>query len=189
MVVQQQIDEATYEEIALNEPDVQWELYDGKLRERPGMIWEHGSVISRLARQLLLQLDHRQLELRINEGRVRRPGSIFIPDLIVVSTSYGEVLGGSPGKLAVFSDPLPLVVEVWSNSTGDYDVDAKLPVYMQRGDQEIWRIHPYDRTLTAWRRQPDDAYTQTMYRKGPVRPVALPNVTINLDELFEVGNG
>ena len=27
------------------------------------------------------------------------------------------------GRLEVYDDPMPLVVEVWSPSTGDYDVD------------------------------------------------------------------
>jgi Uma2 family endonuclease len=87
--------------------------------------------------------------------------------------------------LAIFSDPLPLVVEVWSPSTGDYDVDAKLPVYQQRGDLEIWRIHPYERTLTAWRRQPDGLYQETIHPEGVVKPMALPGVAIDLGALFD----
>ena len=79
---------------------------------------------------------------------------------------------------------MPLVVEVWSPSTGDYDVETKLQEYQRRGDLEIWRIHPYEQTLTAWRRQPDGSYTETLYRGGRVQPVALPNVTIDLDDLF-----
>ena len=77
------------------------------------------------------------------------------------------------------------MVEVWSPSTGDYDVDAKLPVYQQRGDLEIWRIHSYERTLTARRRQPDGSYEETIHRGGIVTPVALPGVTIDLETLFQ----
>jgi Uma2 family endonuclease len=77
-------------------------------------------------------------------------------------------------------------VEVWSPSTGQYDAREKLPEYQARGDAEIWYIHPYERTLTAWRRQPDGAYARTVLAGGIVEPVALPGVRINLDELFEV---
>jgi Uma2 family endonuclease len=87
--------------------------------------------------------------------------------------------------LAIIADPLPLVVEVWSPSTGGYDVDAKLPIYQQRGDLEIWRIHPFERTVTAWRRQANGSYTETIYREGILAPVALPGVSITLDELFD----
>lgn len=80
--------------------------------------------------------------------------------------------------------PLPLVVEVSSPSTGDYDVDTKLPEYQRRGDLEIWRVHPYDHALTAWRRQPDGSYLEMGHTGGGVRPVALPGVAIDLDALF-----
>jgi Uma2 family endonuclease len=103
-----------------------------------------------------------------------------------VPTSYGAEFRDRRDKLAIFSEPLPLVVEVWSPSTGGYDVDAKLPIYQRRGDLEIWRIHPFERTLTAWRRQPDGSYEETIYRGGIVEPVALPGVSIDLEALFDV---
>jgi Uma2 family endonuclease len=80
----------------------------------------------------------------------------------------------------------PLVVEVWSRSTGDYDVEEKLADYQRRGDLEIWRIHPYERTLTAWRRLPDGSYEETIYRDGIVRPTALLGVEIDLTALFDL---
>ena len=80
--------------------------------------------------------------------------------------------------------PLPLVVEVWSPSTGDHDVDTKIPEYQRRGDQEIWRLHPFERTLTMWRRQPDGAYVETTVYGGTVSPTAFPWVTIDLDAVF-----
>ena len=73
---------------------------------------------------------------------------------------------------------------MWSRSTGDYDVEEKLAVYQQRGDLEIWRIHPYERTLTAWRRLPDGSYDETIHHEGVTRPTALPSVEIDLAALF-----
>ena len=75
-------------------------------------------------------------------------------------------------------------VEVWSPSTGSYDVDTKIPEYQQRGDLEIWRIHPYERTLTAWRRQADGVYVETKHDRGEITLHALPEVTLLLDDLF-----
>ena len=86
--------------------------------------------------------------------------------------------------LEVYEEALPLVVEVWSPSTGAYDVEVKLLEYQRRGDLEIWLIHPYERTLTAWIRQPDGAYAEAIYREGVVRPSALPGVEIDLVSLF-----
>ena len=75
--------------------------------------------------------------------------------------------------------------EIWSPSTGRYDIQTKLAEYQRRGDIEIWRIHPYERTLTAWRLQPDGSYSETVYRGGVIQPVALPGVTIDIDRLFD----
>ena len=79
---------------------------------------------------------------------------------------------------------MPLVVEVWSPSTGDYDVEEKLPEYQRRGDLEIWRLHPYDKTLIRWVQQPDGSYADSLLRGGSVQPAALPGVSIQLDSLF-----
>ena len=80
---------------------------------------------------------------------------------------------------------MPLVAEVWSEPVGDYDVEEKLREYQRRGDLEIWRIHPHERTLTAWRRQPDGTYLETLHRGGAVQPAALPGVAIELERLFD----
>jgi Uma2 family endonuclease len=103
---------------------------------------------------------------------------------MVVPVAYGEGFIDRDDKLAILPQALPLIAEVWSRSTGAYDVDAKLPVYQQRGDLEIWLIHPFERTLTAWRRQSDGSYEETIYREGIVRPASLPGVEIDLGELF-----
>jgi Uma2 family endonuclease len=73
---------------------------------------------------------------------------------------------------------------VWSPSTGDYDVDTKIPVYQRRGDLEIWRIHPYERTVTRWVRQADGSYEETNHDGGIIPLSALSAVTIDLDALF-----
>jgi Uma2 family endonuclease len=84
----------------------------------------------------------------------------------------------------VFTEPLPLIVEVWSPSTGDYDIDSKLPTCQSRGDKEIWRLHPFERTLIGWRRQENGPYVRFEQAGGTVEPVALPSITIDLDALF-----
>lgn len=185
MSIAQRVSEAEYERIVMGEPVENWELHDGRLVEKPPMTWNHDEVAMTLAALLFSQLDRRQYRVRA-EGRVRRtPGWIFRPDVAVVPTSYGDEFRDRHDRLAIFAGPLPLVVEVWSPSTGGYDVDAKLPIYQQRGDLEIWRIHPFERTITSWRRQPDGSYNETTCRDGIIEPVALPGVSIDLAVLFD----
>ena len=180
------VSEEAYERISLDNPKARWELVHGRLREKPGMAWDHRDIISQLAFLLQSQLSRAEFRVHVAESRVRRTtGTIFIPDLVVVPTEFGREFRGRPDRLAVHTPPLPLVVEVWSHSTGDYDVETKFPEYRARGDEEIWRIHPYDRTLTAWRRQADGTYTENVYTEGAVQPIPLPGVTIVLDELFD----
>ena len=170
MAVTQRMSEQEYQEVILSGLPGNWELHDGRLVEKPGMSWKHSAIASLLG--VLLQNQLHLDDYRVFfESRVRRrPATIFLPDVMVVPTAYGEAIRDLP-ELAIFADPLPLVVEVWSPSTGTYDTDAKIPVYQQRSDLEIWRIHPYERTLTSWVRQADGSYPETVYRHGII-PVA-----------------
>src|SRR5688572_25402539 len=186
MAIETRISGETYERLALAEPDRKWELRDGHLREKPAMTSAHNWLEVKLGYMLMSQLDWSVFQVRVDTGRVRRPeATYYIPDVFVISTSLVTPLLGQQDLLEVFDQPLPLVVEVWSRSTGDYDVEEKLTVYQQRGDLEIWRIHPYDRTLTAWRRQPDGSYDETIHREGVVNPTALSDVEIDLAALFD----
>ena len=183
MAVAQRMSEEAYQQFVLSGVQGNWELHDGRLVAKPGMTFRHGQIPMLLGHFLLSQLDRDAYEV-VSELRVRESSAtVFMPDLMVVPAAYSEEIRDQP-VLAIFSDPLPLVVEVWSPSTGEYDVDAKVPVYQQRGDLEIWRIHHCERTLTAWRRQPDGSYQETVHRGGIVTPVALPGVEIDLDTLF-----
>ena len=79
---------------------------------------------------------------------------------------------------------MPLVVGVWEPPPSESDATTKLPGYRDRGDREIWHLHPYERTLTAWRRRPDGGYAEAVSRGGIVRPAFLSGVATDLDVLF-----
>ncbi len=179
------VSERTFLQVALEEPG-QWELVCGNLRRKPNMTAEHNHVASKLFLRIGQQLDESRFEARLSLGHVRRTAeNYYIPDVFVVPIDLVRPLRGLRNVLEAYDAALPLVVEVWSPSTGDYDIDEKLPEYQRRGDLEIWRIHPFDRTLTAWRGAEDGSYTETLYTGGSVQPVELPGVTIDLDRLFD----
>lgn len=187
MAIETRISNETYERMALAEPDRQWELWDGHLRDKPGMTHPHNRIEARLGILIGYPLDWNDYEVRIDAGRVHRPASTyFIPDVFVFPTAYVTERLREDDVLEVYDQPLPLVVEVWSRSTGDYDVTEKLAVYKQRGDAEIWLIHPYERTLTAWRRQPDGRYEEAVFTNGVLWLVALPHVEVDLAVLFDL---
>ncbi len=149
------------------------------------MTFAHNDLMFELGHLLRGQLDRDEYRVRVNAGRLRRQdATYYIPDVAVIPLPLAASFKDRDDVLEVYDAPLPLVVEVSSPSTGDYDIDAKLPEYRRGGDYEIWRLHPYERTLTTWHRQPDGSYTESVHRGGSVRPVALPNVTIDLDLLL-----
>lgn len=177
--------EETYRRVALEDRDHLWELYGGRLREKPQMSVERGDIMALLLGILHSQLDRGQYRLRANHARLRLDsGNYFVPDIAVIPIEMERVLRQRPGSLDAYVDPLPLVIEIWSPSTGNYDLQKKLAGYQQRGDQEIWRVHPYERTLTAWIRRPDGVYGEMRYREGSIRSQSLPSVAIDLTELF-----
>ena len=180
------LSEQEYRELALNDPDHRWELWAGVLVEKPLMSMMHNVVAAYLGAALINQLDRDVYRVNVNGDRARiSPRAYYIPDVVVIPAAYQRSLADDPRALGVYAEPLPLVVEVWSPTTGHCDVATKLEGYRARGDLEIWFIHPYERTLTAWRRQPDDTYSEELYRGGLVPIIALPGVTIDLDVLLD----
>jgi Uma2 family endonuclease len=180
--------EAEYERLALAEPDEKWEFSRGRPRRKPPMAWEHNFVARRLARTLMAQLEETAFDVIVDQARARRPGvGQFIPDVVVVPMPYVQRgLQEHPRELESYSEPVPLIVEVWSPSTGAYDHDVKLADYRARGDAEVWLIHPYERWLRAWRRQPDGSYVETRYGgDAVVEPASLPGVRLELGRLFD----
>ncbi|HZQ38293.1 MAG TPA: Uma2 family endonuclease [Dehalococcoidia bacterium] len=178
----------TFERVALEDGDGHWELVCGRLRKKPAMTYEHNETIDAVSAEFHRQLDRTQYIVRADSAQVLiSTGWVFVPDLLVALRDLARrVRSEHPGQLEVYAAPLPLVVEVWSRSTADYDVNTKLPEYMRRQDREIWFIHPYERWLRAWRRQADGTYTQTLLTgEAVIAPVALPGVRIALAALFE----
>jgi Uma2 family endonuclease len=179
------VSEATYRQLALEDPDGQWELYCGKLRQKPPMTASHGQITMRLIIQLASQFDEDEFTIRTNHGRTRVSAqTYYVPDVCVIPMELVRPLLHRTNALDAYAEPLPFVVEVWSPSTGDFDVDTKLPDYQRRGDLEIWRVHPYDQTVTVWRRQPDGSYAESTFTSGHIQLSGLPNVTIDVDALF-----
>lgn len=162
------------------------EVHHGLLREKPTDMSEgHNVAAERVTRQLVPQLDPARFAIRLNAGRVRRGDEAwYIPDIYVVPLVSPPSLRKRLDRFEIFDAPLPLVVEIWSPSTGGYDVAAKVPEYMARGDREIWLLHPQELTLRVWRRRGDGTYDESVHRGGRLELLAVPGVVIDLDALF-----
>ncbi len=186
MAIVNRISEQEYRELALSDSDRLWELWDGVLVEKPLMSMKHDDVAFHLGYLLQSQLDRSVYRVNVNGSKTRRSSRNYcIPDVVVIPAAFVLPFANDPQTFNAFAEPLPLVVEIWFPTTGDYDIAAKLPGYRERGDTEIWFIHPYERTLTAWRRQPDGSYTEDLIRGGSISAVSLPGVVISIDVLLD----
>ena len=175
------VSEATYHAIVLEESDDTWELVCGHLRKKPPMTQAHGDTAMELGVLLHSQLDPTMYRVRNNHARARlQTGEYYVPDIAVIPA---DLAGPERGKRLIdgYPEPLPLVIEVWSPSTGEYDVSTKLPGYMARGDMEIWLLHPEKIELTVWRLQPNGSYTEHHYSAADTVDVeSLPGVRVEL---------
>lgn len=178
------VSEKTYRRVALEDSGDSWELVCGPLRKKPAVTTEHQETARGILYALIRQLDlgayvvSEQVKVRTSTG------PYFIPDVAVVPRAYTRRSREQPGTFEVYEEPLPLVGEVWSPSTGDFDLDGKLSEYRRRGDLEIWRVYPYERTLSAWVRRSDGEYDETLHRDGIGSPTHLAGVVIRMDALF-----
>ncbi len=169
----------------LEELDGIWEIYEGNLRERPPMSFGHNEAQSELVEQLLRQVSSREYRVRQNSGHLLIPnGDSYVPDVMLVPVGLIARFRQDRARFERYSEPLPFVVEVWSPSTGKYDIDSKIPRYQERGDAEIWRVHSFDKTVRIWRLRPDGGYVESIERTGVIALHELPSVRIDLDELF-----
>ncbi len=75
------VSDELYEQVALADPDVQWELHCGDLVRKPVMTTEHDHLSNRLARIIGGQLDVNEFDvsevarLRVSSGRY------YVPDV------------------------------------------------------------------------------------------------------------
>jgi Uma2 family endonuclease len=156
------------------------------LVEKPLMSMKHDNVSFYLGLALANQLDRHVYRVNVNGGKTRRSArTYFIPDVVVIPAVFQIPCEDDPRAFNAFVEPLPLVVEVWSPSTGHYDVATKLRAYRERGDRKVWYIHPYERTLTVWRKLPEGGYAEDLYRGGIVPVASLLGVTIDFDALLD----
>src|SRR3712207_2507812 len=122
MAIVNRISEQEYRELALNESDRLWELWDGVPREKPLMSMKHDNVSFLLGYLLQSQLDWQAFRVNVNGGKSRHSArSYFIPDVVVIPAACQVPFEDDSRAFNAFAESLPLVVEIWSHSTGAYD--------------------------------------------------------------------
>jgi Uma2 family endonuclease len=178
----------TFEQLVLEDGDAQWELDRGLLRQKPGMSMAHNRTMFELGFLVRSQVDPARYGVRVDSGHLLLGDDLYyVPDVCVVPAEMEAQFEGIANRIEAYAAPLPFVAEVWSPSTGSYDVNTKVKRYQERGDAEIWLVNPFERTVRAWIRRLDGGYDETSYSSGLVPLAVVPGVTIDLDALFRAG--
>src|SRR5262245_587527 len=119
--------------MVLSDPEARWEVEGGQPREKPAMAFEHSEAASELGFGLRAQLDRRRFRVHVDGGRLLIDGdNFFIPEVAVIPLALAERFRHRSDIVALCEKPLPLVIQVWSPSTGGYDVSQKMPRCQQR---------------------------------------------------------
>ena len=71
------VSEKTFEQLALEDDDIQWEFVRGQVREKPPMTQEHNDAMGLLAFFLQQQLDITRYRVRANSGHTKRGAAVM----------------------------------------------------------------------------------------------------------------
>lgn len=83
------------------------------------------------------------------------------------------------------------IVEILSNNTSSKDLREKFDVYEEAGVNEYWVVHPQEQTVLAYTLSVNGKYQGILkpyIRTDRVSPITLPDLTIELSEVFPVEN-
>jgi Uma2 family endonuclease len=170
-------------EVGLLAPDARVELIEGEVIDMALIGATHASVVSRLARQLILTVGERAL-VHIQSAVRLDSGSEPQPDLLVLAPSADEYQHAHPAP----ADTL-LLIEV-SDSTLRYDRDVKVPLYARHGIPEVWIVDLQNGELLWFRSPRDGSFAEQGTIRDPgITPVtALPGIAVDLSGLRPEGS-
>jgi Uma2 family endonuclease len=165
------------------------EIVHGESRIMPPVTFFHACLIRRLSKILEAQLNPSQHALfggDVGLGIVRTPLTYRIPDLMVFET---EALRRSRSRGAA-NDPYiwttpELLVECLSPSNRKGSVQELLVDYARVAVPEVWLLDPQLALFTSYRYESGVLKQSLAMETGRVAPLVLPNVTVDLSELWE----
>jgi Uma2 family endonuclease len=155
------------------------ELIKGEIIEMSPIGLRHAAIVNRLTNLLPKKLGDRvivsiQNPVQLNNNSEPQPDVT----LLKPRADFYETKVPTP-------EDILLIVEV-ADTTLNYDRDVKIPLYAENGILEVWLIDTNHQSLTLYR-QPTKAGYQSIQNLDithKLSPLAFPDVTINVNEMF-----
>jgi Uma2 family endonuclease len=164
------------------------EIVHGESRVMPPSIKRHDHLIRKLARLLERQLGESEYEV-VSQGTglgiERIPLTYRIPDLMVFRA---EPLRRDSAETA-WNDPYiwavpELIVECLSPSNRKGSIQELLADYARIAAPEVWLLDPKPPQFTSYRYESGALNQRLAAESGQVTPLLLPNVAVDLAELW-----
>jgi Uma2 family endonuclease len=164
------------------------EIVHGESRIMPPAIKKHNYLIRKLSKVLDRQLDDNEYEVDSQGsglGIERVPLTYRIPDLMVFRTESlrqdsAETAGNDP---YIWTVP-ELIVECLSSSNRKGSVQELLADYARIAAPEVWLLDPRPPQFTSYRYESGAEQQWLATESGLVTPLRLPNVTVDLSDLW-----
>jgi Uma2 family endonuclease len=164
------------------------EIVHGESRIMPPAIKNHVYLVERLADALRVHLDRREYYVTIagaGLGIARVPLTYRVPDLMLLRTA---ALRRDRAKTAQ-NDPYiwavpELIVECLSPSNRKGSIQELLADYARVAVPEVWLLDPKLRQFTSYRYESGALKPWLATESGQVPPLILPNVAVDLAELW-----
>ena len=155
------------------------ELLDGDIIVMPPIRPWHAASVNRFTHLLVTSLQGRgivsvQGPTRLND--ISEPQ----PDVMLLKWRENYYASGHPKPADVL-----LLIEV-SDTTVDYDRNAKLSAYARAGIPEVWIVSRQDRHIEAYTGPSEGTYSSVRHSSPTetIAPQAFPDVTLEVGQFF-----
>ena len=155
------------------------ELLDGDLIAMPPIGDWHAASVNRLNNLMLPLLRQRAIMSVQNPARLDNINEP-IPDIMLLRWRDDFYSNGHPTPADV-----RLLIEV-SDTSVDYDRNAKLTAYARAGIPEVWIVSRQDRRIEAYTEPAGGEYSNVQYvgHGESIAPGTLPDVVVEIDRVI-----
>lgn len=153
------------------------ELIEGEIIDMIPIGSNHAYTINKILNHFLMKQLSNDAIVRIQDPLRLDQYNEPEPDLTLVTNK--NYFTRHPGP----EDTL-LVVEV-SDSSLNYDIDIKVPLYARHAIPEVWVIDLNDRLIQVFQQPQDGIFQQkNTFKSGAITPVQVSSFILNIDELW-----
>jgi Uma2 family endonuclease len=159
--------------------DARVELIEGEIIDMPPIGSPHAGTVKYIGNKIRIAVEDRAI-LSIQDPVFLDLHSEPQPDVALLRPRVDFYRSSHPTPVDVL-----LIIEVADTSLA-YDTQIKLPLYAHHSIPEVWLIDLFNRRFTVHRAPTPAGFqdVQTLTDLSAVTPLLLPDVTVNLTDLF-----